>query len=115
MMSSSSSSSWIRCSGSLLIAFAFLPWSSVAKTVSGDFKLSDMKSLQVLTSFSVVPDGARLAVNFTSPSFYENERFLKLRLYRDVEWASVLKAQTCVEKIKLTQTCFEKIKLTQHT
>jgi hypothetical protein len=95
--------SWIRWSRSLLIAFAFLPWSSVAKTVSGDFKLSGMKSLQVLTSFSVVPDGALLQLNFTSPSFYENERFLKLRLYRDSEWASVVKAQTCVEKIKLTK------------
>jgi hypothetical protein len=89
----------IRARSSLFVAL-LLPWCSVAKIVSGDFKLSGLQPLQVLTSFAVLPDGASLAVNFTSPSFYENEKYLKLRLYRDVEWAKVQNIETCNEKLR---------------
>jgi hypothetical protein len=88
----------IRSCSSLLVAL-LLPWCSVAKTVSGDFKLSGLEPLQVLTSFAVLPDGASLTVNFTSPSFYENEKYLKLRLYRDTEWAKVQNIEMCNSKL----------------
>jgi hypothetical protein len=90
----------IRSCSTILVAL-LLPWCSVAKSGSGDFKLSGLNPVQVLTSFGVLPDGARLSLNFTSPTFYENERHLKLHLYRDVEWAKVAKIETCNEKLRL--------------
>jgi hypothetical protein len=89
----------IRSCSSLLVG-TLLPLVPVAKIVSGDFKLSGLEPLQVLTSFAVLPDGASLTVNFTAPSFYDNEKYLKLRLYRDVEWAKVQSIETCNEKLK---------------
>jgi hypothetical protein len=71
-----------------------------AKTVSGDFRLSGLQSHRVLVSFAVVPDGARVSVNLTASFMYENERFLQLRMYRDVEWSKVIKAKTCTEMIR---------------
>lgn len=86
-----------------LLTAACLPWNGLAKTASGDFKLSGLQSAHVLASFAVLPDGARLSVNFTSPTYYENERFLHFRLYRDVEWPAYLKDQTCMDKIERAQ------------
>ena len=75
--------------------FLLSPYFATAKVTSGDFRLSGLNPQYVLTSFAVVPYGARISVNLTSTKMYENERWLKLRLYRDVEWPKFRKATTC--------------------
>ena len=76
---------------------------ALGKTVSGDFRLSGLKSDYLLTSFAVVPEGARVQLTMTASSIYEQERFLKLRLYKDTEWAKFQGLQTCTDKIRLAQ------------
>lgn len=76
---------------------------AAAKVISGDFRLSGLNSHYVLTSFAVVPEGARLTVDLTSTDMYENERYLKMRLYRDVEWGSFRKAMTCDAKTRFSK------------
>jgi len=91
-----------KISSYLLSLFLWLPLAT-SKTVSGDFRLSGVDSTAVLTTFAVVPDGARVKVNLTASHMYENERFLKLRLYRDVEWPKYLKSYVCVDRIRVAQ------------
>jgi len=71
------------------------------KKVSGSFKLSGENSESVLTSFAVVPTGARLSVNLTTGSqMYEDEHYLRFHMFQDTEWPRFLKALTCEDKVK---------------
>jgi hypothetical protein len=76
-----------------------------AKTVSGQFQLSGHHTEHVLTSFAVLPTGGSVQVNFTvaNHGMYEDERFIRLRLYRDVEWPKYLKAKRCKDKVAYAQ------------
>jgi Rhodopsin-like GPCR transmembrane domain len=76
-----------------------------AKTVSGQFHLSGHHTEHVLTSFAVLPTGGSVQVNFTvaNGEMYEDERFIRLRLYRDVEWPKYLKATSCKDKVAFAQ------------
>ena len=89
-----------------------------AKTVSGDFKLNGAKSERIMASFAVFPEGGRLKVVLSSKQPYPNEAHLKIRLYRDVEWASYTRALTCREKVKVAQQSldvkFERINSVDH-
>src|SRR6476620_10245723 len=71
-----------------------------AKAISGDFRLSGLKSEQVLSTFSVMPSGGRVKLHLVAHGMYEDESHLKFRLYRDVEWPAYLKATTCIDRIK---------------
>ncbi|GKY98307.1 hypothetical protein MPSEU_000788300 [Mayamaea pseudoterrestris] len=71
-----------------------------SKAISGDFRLSGLKSEYVLSTFSVMPSGGRVKLHLVSHGMYEDESHLKFRLYRDVEWPAYLQATTCMDRIK---------------
>jgi GNAT superfamily N-acetyltransferase len=74
-----------------------------AKHVSGKFRLSGLESHAVLCSFAVLKDGGRVHLEMTASNLYENERFLKFRLYRDVEWPRFQQARTCQDRTRYAQ------------
>ena len=74
-----------------------------AKVVSGNFKLSGVHTEIVLGSFAVTPGGSRLKVRFTSPTPYDMESSLRLRMYRDTEWPEFSRRQLCTEKVQLAK------------
>jgi hypothetical protein len=89
-----------------------------AKTVSGDFTLNGERSEHVLASFAAFPAGGQLKLLLSGKTPYPNESHIKLRLYRDLEWARYSKALTCREKVKLAQETrdiqFERVNAVDH-
>ena len=90
--------------GVWLSAILFLGVSScIAKKVSGSFKLTGEHSEHVLTSFAVVPTGARLSVNLsTGKQMYEEEQYLRFHLFQDTDWPKFQKALTCEDRVRFT-------------
>jgi len=87
----------------LVLFFAIFVAVVDAKHVTGDFKLSGANSEYKVTTFAIRPEGGRLTMNLESKDLHANEMHMKLRLYRDREWAQYKKALTCHDKIKLAQ------------
>ena len=76
-----------------------------AKMVSGQFRLSGKDSEIILTSFAISsPMGGTFGINLTTGDImYEEERYLRLHLFRDVEWPKFQKALTCSDKIVMAK------------
>jgi len=84
----------------LLLFFALFSFTHARRT-RGYIQLSGKDTEHVLNSFVIGPKGGRITVRLGSDTPYDNDRHIKLRVYRDTEWAAMQKAPLCTEKIKL--------------
>ena len=77
---------------------------AVAKTVSGDFRLTGATTEHVLSTFAVVPTGgAMIRLSLQAKFMYEDERALAVYLYRDTEWPQFQKAALCSQKMRFSK------------
>lgn len=81
-----------------------LPSGVLARRVSGDFKLSGVYTEHIVAKFALSAFAQGLMdLSFTIPDMYENERYLKVHLFVDTDWAKWKKFQLCEDKITLAK------------
>jgi hypothetical protein len=89
-----------------LLALGWLLSPVVAKTFFGDFQLSPEQSGQILGSFALAPGhkGDVKLILSTPEKPYEDDRAVRLRIFKDDTYTQYQAASTCYEKI--TKTSF---------
>lgn len=90
-----------------LIWCCCLSWlpSLLAKTISGDFRLSGLDTEYVLGSFAVSPQKmGHMSVQFSSNESYELSKDVFVRLVKDDEWPKFQKAPSCTDKVPFSMT-----------
>jgi hypothetical protein len=78
---------------------------SLAKVVSGDFRLSGLNTEYVLGSFAISANKqGSMLVKLTSKAPYQMNKDVFVRLIRDDKWPDYQKAPSCTDKVPFSMT-----------
>jgi hypothetical protein len=90
----------------ILLAFGLLFSPALSKSFEGDFQLSPSKTGHILGSFALSPGHkGRVQVTLWNPEkAYEDDRAVRLRMFKDEAYTKYQKADSCYQKI--THTSF---------
>jgi hypothetical protein len=90
-----------RFTPNILLAFGLLFSPAVAKSFEGDFQLEPSKTGHILGSFALAPGHkGSVEVTLSTPGeAYEDDRGVRLRMFKDEAYSKYQKANSCYEKI----------------
>jgi Rhodopsin-like GPCR transmembrane domain len=74
-----------------------------AKTKSGSFRLSGVRTERILGAFLMAPYGGSVTITLTADNMYEMESYVKIRAYRDTELQAFRKEPLCTRKTLLAK------------
>jgi Rhodopsin-like GPCR transmembrane domain len=86
----------------LLVVLKLLP-TVHAKTKSGSFRLSGVRTERILGAFLMAPYGGPVTITLTADRMYEMESYVKIRAYRDTEIQAFRKEPLCTRKTLLAK------------